>query len=441
MKKVVLLAFVLVLSSIPMFVESIKPVEASGTIYIRADGSIDPPTANITTIGNVTYTFAGNIYDEIVVERDNIVVDGAGYTLQGTGTGTGIYLLERNNVTITNVKVKAFREGIYLWNSSNNNLSMNIITNGYIGILLGGSSNNSISGNNVRLSTRPTPDDVASGVTILYSSSYNTISGNSIENAFEGVQLQSSSNYNSVSGNDVKNNYYGIGVVDSNYNSISGNTVTSGKVGIDFERCSNNIVCRNNITENNDNGITLYPQALSNVLYKNYIVNNHRGIVLWEASYNSIYNNNFVNNTQQVYIITSGYNNLWDNGYPSGGNYWSDYNGTDFYSGPYQNVSGSDGIGDTPYVINSENRDNYPLFPPEKMRDLMIEKYKELLSDYQSLNSTCNSLQSKQEATISELNYVRNLTYIFITTTIIFVAATVYLTIRKPKAKPESKTS
>jgi len=53
--------------------------------------------------------------------------------------------------------------------------------------------------------------------------------------------------------------------------------------------------------------------------------------------------------------------NVWDNGYSSGGNYWSDYNGTDLYSGPYQNVTGSDGIGDTPYVMNANNLDNYPL--------------------------------------------------------------------------------
>jgi nitrous oxidase accessory protein NosD len=54
--------------------------------------------------------------------------------------------------------------------------------------------------------------------------------------------------------------------------------------------------------------------------------------------------------------------NTWDNGYPSGGNYWSDYNGTDFYSGIYQNATGSDGIGDTPYTMNANNQDRFPQF-------------------------------------------------------------------------------
>ena len=35
----------------------IQTVRASGTIYIRADGSIEPSTANITSADNITYYF------------------------------------------------------------------------------------------------------------------------------------------------------------------------------------------------------------------------------------------------------------------------------------------------------------------------------------------------------------------------------------------------
>jgi hypothetical protein len=94
-------------------------VEASGTIYIRADGSIDPPTAPIYTADNITYTLTGNITadaDGIVIERSNVVVDGAFYTVQGTGAGgIGIYwsgiVRMISNVTIGNLTASAFTEG------------------------------------------------------------------------------------------------------------------------------------------------------------------------------------------------------------------------------------------------------------------------------------------------------------------------------------------
>jgi len=63
-------------------------------------------------------------------------------------------------------------------------------------------------------------------------------------------------------------------------------------------------------------------------------------------------------------VDSGGSGNVWDDGYPSGGNYWSDYNGTDMLSGPYQNESGSDGIGDAAYAIDTNNIDRYPLMNP-----------------------------------------------------------------------------
>ena len=66
--------------------------------------------------------------------------------------------------------------------------------------------------------------------------------------------------------------------------------------------------------------------------------------------------------SNEVYLNQSN-TNTWDNGYPSGGNYWSDYTDVDQYSGPSQNITGSDGIWDHPYVIDENNKDNYPIVP------------------------------------------------------------------------------
>jgi len=290
----------------------IMPAEAAGTIYIRADGSIDPPTAPISRDGD-TYTFTGNVSDgAIVVERDNVVVDGAGYTVQGTGTygSKGIGLSGRSNVTIKSMIIRYFWEGIILEYSSNNTISENKVTNNsFLGIYLSESNNNSLSGNNI------TANNGWAGIMLEFSSNYNIISGNNITANNEcSIRLFSSSN-NIISGNNITNNLYGIWLWrSSNYNIISGNSIT----------------------------------------------NNVYGIEVYSSSSNSIFHNNFINNAQQAFSSDDSVD-VWDDGYPSGGNYWSDYTGTDVFSGSYQNETGSDGIGDTPYIINGQNLDHYPL--------------------------------------------------------------------------------
>ena len=96
---------------------NIQPAKSewTETVYIRADGSIDPPDAPIQRYGNI-YTLTGNITgpdDGIIVERDNIIVEGAGYVFHG-GLGSGIDLSYANNVTIKNMKIKAFSSSISL---------------------------------------------------------------------------------------------------------------------------------------------------------------------------------------------------------------------------------------------------------------------------------------------------------------------------------------
>jgi hypothetical protein len=84
---------------------------------------------------------------------------------------------------------------------------------------------------------------------------------------------------------------------------------------------------------------------------------------------------NHLNNRKNAY---DGESNIWDNGYPSGGNYWSDYPGSDIYSGHEQNEPGSDGIGDTPYIIDGNSRDNFPFIgiyiPPISISNVTVSQ-------------------------------------------------------------------
>ncbi len=127
---------------------------------------------------------------------------------------------------------------------------------------------------------------------------------------------------------------------------------------------STNIILKNlNLTRNREGA--LFVCAGNCTLDETWVSNNDYGIRLDAyCSNNTVYHNNFVNNTNQAYVYESSPHNTWDDGYPSGGNCWSDYADADFLSGRYQNMTGSDGIGDKPYDIDEYNRDHYPLMKP-----------------------------------------------------------------------------
>ena len=286
-------------------------------IYIKADGTIDPPSAPITVNG-LTYTLTSDVYSAIVIQKDGITVDGASHFIQGQGASidpnTGVELIGRLNVVIKNLVIEQFRQGIYLGSSS----SGCIITS------------NTILNNNLR------------GI-LFDSSSNNYIVNNDIENTlWDAIWLRQSSNYNTVNGNTLKNN--------------------------------------------GDDGIGLSLSADGNLIYENNIIGNYYGVELGinPASGNIIYHNNFIGNTIQVYDPTPAAN-TWDNGYPSGGNYWSDYAGVDMKQGPTQSLKGSDLIGDTPYVIDQLNIDHYPL----------MTTWSPLPSSISGLISEVNQLSSK----------------------------------------------
>jgi parallel beta-helix repeat protein len=119
---------------------------------------------------------------------------------------------------------------------------------------------------------------------------------------------------------------------------------------------ASNCTIDNNIITFNKGGISLLWGG-NHTITNNTISSNYYGIYIVYSVNNKIFHNYFLNNTNQVYI--TGAINTWDNGYPSGGNYWSDYE--DRY--PDAKEIDESGIWDTPYVIDENNRDNYPMVP------------------------------------------------------------------------------
>jgi parallel beta-helix repeat protein len=180
-----------------------------------------------------------------------------------------------------------------------------------------------------------------------------------------GISLEDSSG-NFISGSTATYNIVNIWLYShSNSNIVKDNKAAGGMGGIWVEEESNDNIIENNTVSENAYwvgvGMMLDFSSDDNIIVCNEVRSNKVGVEMAGSpcKNNTLYRNNFVNNAMQVTLY--GFHvNVWDGGYPSGGNYWSDYKGKDFCTGFYQNETGSDGIGDTPYTIDANNMDRFP---------------------------------------------------------------------------------
>ena len=409
----------------PTIQEAINAASPGDTIIVREGTYYENLVVNVSGIvlrsemGAEKTIIDGNFTGTVVeISANNVTIEG--FTIKGSGLNAfGLSVISSNNTTIHGNNIIINYYGIFLQNSSNNTIYGNIIaSNNEYGIYLHDSSNNTIYGNNITYN--------AWGICLDHSSN-NAIYGNNIENSIDyfgqaGIFLQNSSD-NAIYGNNITNNFYSIAlwgsgssgnnvsfnnilvggliVYDSYENVVEGNLV-NGKPLVYLEDAANvevadagqviavnsrNITVRNleisnttiaiefwNTNESKivncnlaSNHIGIFLQNSSNnAIYGNNIANSYGGIGLLWSDGNVVYLNNFIGNDEHVYLSFS-VNNVWSSPSPLNytyndanftgylGNYWDDYAGSD---------SDGDGVGDTPYQIDSENVDNYPLMEP-----------------------------------------------------------------------------
>jgi parallel beta-helix repeat protein len=382
-------------------------VKANADIIINPDGSLSPPDAPITRNGEI-FSLTNDVHETIVIQRNNTALDGQGYNIHGNMANQGITLSTTRNITVKNVKISGFSTGIKITHSIDNTVVNITATNCTYGILVDQSPRTKITDNTIHdnkwdgifitasLNSQITNNKVEGngkwGIYMGYSSdctlknnqmnnnkynfgvsvdfyqdidTSNTINGhpiiywinqqsgqipvdasyvalvdsNNIEarnlqltDNGQGITLVNSANNRIENCNITRNSYYGIALINSNYNTITNSTTT----------------------KNDGAGITLV-SSIGNSITNNTIEGNHSGIHVQDSNDNSIHHNNFINNTRQA--VNENSRNTWDSGSNSGGNYWSNYVGKD---------ANNDGIGDSPYTIDSTNQDKYPLMTTVK---------------------------------------------------------------------------
>jgi parallel beta-helix repeat protein len=175
---------------------------------------------------NLTGLLSEHVYC-ISIFANDVVLDGNGYSLTGSGSGYGIYISGVSNVTVKNITVVGYSSGIYLYSSSNNTItSVTVSNNRNYGIwLVSPSNNNTI--------TNVIANNNYYGI-YLYFSSNNTMTNVTANNNYDGIYLYSSSN-NIIKDSVLQNNYYGAYSFSSNdnlvYNNYFNNTNDIGIIG------------------------------------------------------------------------------------------------------------------------------------------------------------------------------------------------------------------
>lgn len=213
---------VLVLASLLLGLVTIQPVNSVSpqTIVIKPDGSISPSSAPIHEEGRI-FSLIGNTNSPVFIEESNIIFDGGGHTIQGSG-GLVALNLTCTNVTVQNLKIINWQAGV-----------------------LGVFNNNTIKDSSV------TQCDSA----IKIYAQYYAILNNEIENNSEAIRI-GQGGLNLIAGNNIINNGDGLTLYDSG-----------------------NIVVDNNFENGSHEAIYLDVSGWSQTVYHNNFVNNLKDLV------------------------------------------------------------------------------------------------------------------------------------------------------------------
>lgn len=274
-------------------------------IVIKNDGTVSPASAPITRIGDI-YSLTGSIVNfTLAIERDNVTVDGSGYALLGKGNYAGVFVQERNGVTLRNLDISGFSYGIlFTWfyygdtsRQRSNTVANNKLSNNSYGIYINDfSSDNIISENNVTNNTH--------GI-YLGSCSNNFLRNNRMDNNTFGFFVYGTSSKANLNDVDQSNTIDGKPVIY--WIDQQGKQVPSRVGFLALINC-NNMTIQNLDLSNKGQGMLLVALTNSQIL-NNRISSNDNGIWLIQSQNNTIFENIFSDNKYDALYISSSSNN------------------------------------------------------------------------------------------------------------------------------------
>lgn len=355
-----------------------------------------------TSSGIGIYCFQASSHDNVIA--DNVLDDNNFIGIRIYGVGN---YASRNNVVKGNTISGCLETGLSISGEDNFLVRNASITGNSV------SSTHQWDGMSLErlregtVSNNRAENNIEAGITIWKYSKDNVITGNiTLNNKKEGIQLKSDTCSNNLVANNITMfNEVGLGFFEgTRKNTVENNLILDNLViginivniyetfffrnfiqncvkkfgiwthyaedcvfegnyisncflgGIEFHYAVDVVVSRNVIT-NNEHGIIMRSSNIFSLIKENVIASN-REYGIWNpgpyGDLNTLYHNSLVDNAAgNAYDVHS---NTWDDGYPSGGNYWSDYTGQDL---------DGDGIGDVPYPIpGGSSEDRYPLMAP-----------------------------------------------------------------------------
>ncbi len=317
------------IQSVPPFADYNPPttegLNLHDHIYIKPDGSLWPnASSNVLKVDGLIYTFTQNISNSILIQKDDITLDGAGHFLIGPGNYEAIMIFSTNS-TVKNIKMVDWDTGIQVLGDcctiSNNHISANI-----------------------SLLLRASHLNVTENCFVNNPNGKVDIGNPALERWHYAVYIEpieSAACYNNFSNNQIINFTGAIRMMSTVGNIIINNNFVNNSIGIKMRDCSKNLFSGNNITQCTEFAVSPF-----------------------RSNNNIFYGNNFINNINQVvdacsYILVPKNlsSNIWDNG--EMGNFWSNYPIEEVHLPQAPSI-----IGNNPYQLYTNNTDHHPLLAP-----------------------------------------------------------------------------